>query len=446
MTKPNANCEKRPSMNLDHAVLAASTTTISGLERLTILFEDFREPLLCSVLIGAVLGVLGCFVVLRRMALIGDAISHAVLPGVVVAFLLVSTEITGLFVGALLAGVLTAVGINLVSRFSRVKEDSAIGIVFTAMFALGIILISWLPSGTHFDLKCFLFGDPLAVRSEDLHSVLIIGPIVLVTVMVLFRPLKLMSFDPVMAATLGFNVTALHYLLMILLSATVVAALRSVGVIMAVAMLITPAAVAYQITNRLQTMVIGSALVGGISALVGMFVAFQINCPPGPAMVLVATLIFAGAMIFAPERGVLAGWLRRRRLRDHFIQEDVLKTLARHFEAVAAQVAELASILAPVPPAAVRRAVRRLARGRFLIEENGRYGLTEAGRTKATKLVRAHRLWETYLADQDFAGPDDVHVVAERLEHAHELAEELDDLLGHPERDPHGEPIPKAGA
>ena len=141
--------------------------------------------------------------------------------------------------------VLTAVGINVVSRFSRVKEDAAVGIVFTAMFALGVILISWLPAGTHFDMKCFLFGDPLAVQRADLISIIVIVPIVLGTVIVFFRPLKLMSFDSVMASTMGFNTTALHYLLMILLAGTVVAALRSVGVVMAVAMLITPAGVVF---------------------------------------------------------------------------------------------------------------------------------------------------------------------------------------------------------
>ena len=182
--------------------LLATAAGIPWHERLAMPFVYYWEPLLGSALIGAVLGVLGCFVVLRRMALIGDAISHAVLPGVVVAFLLVSTGITGLFIGALVAGVLTAVGINFVSRLSRVKEDAAVGIVFTAMFALGVILISWLPAGTHFDLKCFLFGDPLAVRRTDLISIAIIVPIVLGTVFVLFRPLKLMSFDPVMASTI----------------------------------------------------------------------------------------------------------------------------------------------------------------------------------------------------------------------------------------------------
>jgi ABC-type Mn2+/Zn2+ transport system permease subunit/Mn-dependent DtxR family transcriptional regulator len=428
-------------MGIDMTLLATAAG-IPWQERLTMPFVYYWEPLLGSALIGAVLGVLGCFVVLRRMALIGDAISHAVLPGVVVAFLLVSTGITGLFIGALVAGILTAVGINLVSRLSRVKEDAAVGIVFTAMFALGVILISWLPAGTHFDLKCFLFGDPLAVRTTDLISIAIIVPIVIGTVFVLFRPLKLMSFDPVMASTMGFNVTVLHYVLMILLSGTVVAALRSVGVIMAVAMLITPAAVGYQLTNRLQSMIAIAAGTGAASALLGMFLAFQVDCPPGPAMVLVATLLFVAAMILAPERGVLAERRRRRRVQEHIVEEDVLKALIRQFTDGEAAAADLVRVLHNVAATAVSRAIERLAREGFLLRERGLCVLTPSGRERAVSLVRAHRIWETYLAEQNISDPE-LHEMAERLEHAHEVAGELSAALGHPTVDPHGEPIPQ---
>ncbi len=430
---------------MDTSVFAlAATDAISWHERLAMPFVYYWQPLVGSVLIGAILGVLGCFVILRRMALIGDAISHAVLPGVVVAFLLVSTGITGLFLGALVAGILTAVGINVVSRFSRVKEDAAVGIVFTAMFALGVIMISWLPAGTHFDMKCFLFGDPLAVQREDLLSIIVIAPIVLGLIFLLFRPLKLLSFDPVMASTMGFNTTFLHYLLMILLAGTVVAALRSVGVIMAVAMLITPAAVGYQLTNRLQIMVGIAAVTGAVSAFVGMFLAFQVDCPPGPAMVLVATVLFGGAMVFAPERGVLAERRRRRQVHEHIVEEDILKALVRSVKEERASVAELVNLVAEGAAKVVQQAITRLSREGYVVYEEGWCRLTRAGRERGTSLVRAHRLWETYLAEQNIADPE-LHQMAERLEHAHELAPILDDALGYPEIDPHGETIPRAG-
>ncbi|HEX7010299.1 MAG TPA: metal ABC transporter permease, partial [Phycisphaeraceae bacterium] len=270
------------------------------------LSAQWRAETLCSMLVGTACGVLGCFVVLRRMALIGDALSHAVLPGVVIAFMLSgSAEVTGLLLGALFAGLTTAVLINLVSRFSRTKEDSAIGIVFTALFALGIILISGLPRGTHFDLKCFLFGDPLAVGEADLWMMAVICPAVVGVVALLYHRLKLVSFDPVVAAAMGISVAAYHYLLMGLLSATVVAGLKTTGVILVVAMVITPASAAYQLTNRFWLMLTLAGAFGAASALAGMALAFMTNSPTGPAMVVVAMILFMLAVALSPTHGVV---------------------------------------------------------------------------------------------------------------------------------------------
>lgn len=429
-------------MHADAWLLAQSAADlVTWQERLLLVFSEYRLQLLCSMLVGAVLGLLGCFVVLRRMALIGDAVSHSVLPGVVVAFLLVETELLGLFAGALVAGVVTAVAINVVTRFSRAKEDAAIGIVFTAMFALGIILISRLPAGTHFDMKCFLFGDPLAIGRADLLSVALIAPVVVLVIVLLFHPLKLVSFDATLARTMGFNTDALHYTLMILLSATIVAALRSVGVIMAVAMLVTPAALAYQLTNRLWQMLLIASVTGALSAGVGMFLAFQTNNPSGPMMVLVATGLFVVAMIVAPQRGILTVWMRRRRLRQHIAEEDVLRVLGRRELAREAGPLDLAARLVPRSAGDVAAAVRRLLADGLLSGSVASPVLTDAGRQRAFEMVRAHRLWETYLADQS-VDPALVHREAARLEHAHGVAEELAATLGDPQSDPHGQPIP----
>lgn len=422
---------------------AGGADLISWTDRLSSLFGNYRMQLACSVAVGAVLGVLGCFVILRRMALIGDAISHAVLPGVVVAFLLVGTGLGGLFLGALAAGVTTAVCINLLTRFSRLKEDAAVGIAFTAMFAVGIILISYLPSGTHFDMKCFLFGDPLAIQREEALAVAIIVPLVLLTVTLLFHPLKLVCFDPVIAPTLGISAPVLHYTLMILLSATIVAALSSVGVVMGVAMLITPAAVAYQLTNRLATMLVVAGLVGAASALGGMLLAFQINCPPGPAMVVTATAFFLLSMTLAPEHGLISNWLRRRRIRAHILDEDVLKALAIREESTRAGERSLAELIRGATESVIDRAVARLVAAGQVSREGGAAALTPIGRTRALQLIRAHRIWESYLAEHDVRDPL-MHAEAERLEHAHSLTEDLATTLGHPEQDPHGTPIPPA--
>ncbi|MFQ5494801.1 MAG: iron chelate uptake ABC transporter family permease subunit, partial [Phycisphaerae bacterium] len=398
----------------------------------------------CSVLVGVACGVLGCYVVLRRMALIGDALSHAVLPGVVIAFLITgNTGIGGLFVGALLAGLLTAGLIKLVSQYSRTKEDSAIGIVFTALFALGIILISSLGRGTHFDLKCFLFGDPLAVGPDDLLLMAIVAPTVLAIVFLLYHRLKLASFDPVVAAAMGISVTGLHYLLMGMLSATVVAGLKTTGVILVVAMIITPASAAYQFCNRLAPMLVLAGVFGAISAAAGMSVAFITNAPTGPAMVLVATALFALAMLLSPEHGMVTRAWRQRRVRRHIESEDVLKA-AYHF-AESGEPCRLGDLArrTGLSIGRVNASTRELGKKGLARRQRDRLNLTPNGRRRATGLVRAHRLWEAYLADEAHVGMEALHDEAERLEHAHDLADEVDETLGRPQRDPHGTVIPE---
>jgi ABC-type Mn2+/Zn2+ transport system permease subunit/Mn-dependent DtxR family transcriptional regulator len=403
------------------------------------------QATVCSVLVGIACGVLGCFVVLRQMALIGDALSHSVLPGVVIAFMVTgSTGVGGLLLGALLAGLVTSVLINVVGRFGRTKEDSAIGIVFTALFALGIILISMQPRGTHFDLKCFLFGDPLAVGSKDVRMMGVIAPVVLLTVFLLYHRLKLASFDPVVAKAMGIGVMPLHYLLMALLSVTVVAGLNTTGVVLVVAMVITPASAAYQLTNRLWAMLLLAGVFGATSAVVGLSLAFVVNAPTGPAMVLVATLLFTLTVVFAPQNGVVARTLRRRRTGRHLALEDVLKALhrAEHED----RVGDLGYVAgrAQMSQGRLQRMLQRLRRDGMVSGAGSGIALTEAGRTWATELVRSHRLWETYLAEGTGLDQDDVHHEAEYLEHAHDLAEHVAEALGHPTVDPHGSIIPEA--
>lgn len=399
----------------------------------------------CSILVAVTCGVLGCFVVLRQMALIGDALSHAILPGVVLTFMVTGdTQPVPLLAGAMLAGLLASVLINVVSRFSRTKEDSSIGIVFTAMFAAGILLTGALPRGTHFDLKCFLFGDALQVGTGDLTMMAVISGVVLTLVTLLYHRLKLVSFDPLVAAAMGVSVGVLHYLLMGMLSATVVAGLKSTGVVLVVAMVITPASAAYQLTNRFAVMLWLSALFGAVSAAVGMSVAFVFNASTGPAMVVVATVIFALAMLFSPGHGVVFDRLRRWRLARHVRNEDVLKALYRLGpQSSAGHLAALSDHL-KMQPAQVARTLARL-RGEELVtsDEGLQVALTADGTRHAEEMVRAHRLWETYLADRAGLSPDQVHEEAERLEHAHDLNDRLDEMLGRPETDPHGSKIPR---
>jgi hypothetical protein len=244
-----------------------------------------------------------------------------------------------------------------------------------------------------------------------------------------------------MAAAAGMPVQFIHYLLMALLSATVVTALQSVGVIMSVAMLIVPAAIAYQLTNRLAVMLVISSAAGAVSALAGMTLAFPFNIPCGPAMVLVATTLFIATMAFAPEYGLIAKALRRRRSGRHILEEDVLKSMTR-LGPQAAPAGIHGVVGRHVPESRIKSTLARLTgQGLLRALADGAFALTDAGRGRAEQLVRSHRLWETYLAEHNVP-QERVHEVAEQLEHAHDLAEELADELGHPQVDPHGEPIP----
>jgi ABC-type Mn2+/Zn2+ transport system permease subunit/Mn-dependent DtxR family transcriptional regulator len=409
----------------------------------TFVFKELPEGLWTSVLVGITCGVLGSFVVLRQMALIGDALSHAILPGVVIAFLLTNnTGIWGLLLGALLAGLLTAVLINLVSHNSRTKEDSAIGIVFTALFALGLILISNLPRGTHFDLKCFVFGIPDAVSEQEMILMAAIAAIVIGTIYLLYHPLKLVSFDPVVATSMGIPVLFFHYLLMGMISATVVAGLKTTGVILVVAMVITPASAAYQLTNRFSHMLILAGFFGGLSAFLGMILAFVINAPSGPSMVLVATFIFAISMLFSPTHGYVFEKLRKLRLKRHIDGEDILKAIYKLEQHQETATKERIGGLASLPLERLPKLFHSLRKEQLLNFSEVSATLTENGRKRAIELVRSHRLWESYLAQHANIPTGDLHSHAEQLEHAHELADEIDKTLGHPKHDPHGSEIP----
>jgi ABC-type Mn2+/Zn2+ transport system permease subunit/Mn-dependent DtxR family transcriptional regulator len=398
-------------------------------------YAFMQRALVASVLVGVVCGVLGCYIVLRRMALIGDALSHAVLPGVAIAFIIGAD----FFLGAVSAGIVTAVLIGWVTANSRVKEDAAIGVVFTGAFALGIVLITLIQSRS-VDLFHMLFGNVLGVDDRDLLATALITGVVLVTIAATFKELLLHAFDPTMAAAIGLPRKGLHYLLMVLLSLTVVASLQTVGLVLVVAMLITPASTAYLLTDRFSRMLTISAVVGVISAVVGLYASYYWNVSSGAAIVLVATLLFFVAMLFAPKRGLVLRWWRTRRSAGRTATEDALKHLyALTLEDAPAGAPELAARLG-VSERLARRRLNALRRQGLA----DRDGLTTPGREQARDLVRAHRLWERYLVDKGVATWSEVHAEAERLEHLEprRMADRLDLALGSPQADPHGQPIP----
>lgn len=271
-------------------------------------YRFLQHALFTSVMVGVFSGIIGSFIVLRGMALMGDAISHAVLPGVAISYILGFN----LFYGAVVTGLLTALGIGYVQQNSRIKSDSAIGIVFSAAFALGVILIAKAQSATN--LNNILFGNVLTVRATDMWTTLGVGGLVLLFVFLFYKELLLSSFDPTMAAAYGLPVRVIHYALMVLLTLVTVASLQTVGVVLVVAMLVTPASTAYLLTDRLSTMLVLAAVFGAVSSIIGLYFSFVYNLASGAVIVLAASGLFALALLFSPKQGVLR---RKGRIRRH---------------------------------------------------------------------------------------------------------------------------------
>ena len=247
--------------------------------------------LAAAILVGIVCAVMGTYVVLRGMAFFGDALAHAILPGIAVGYLVGGGARKPLFWWALFAAIISSLGIGTISHSTRIKEDTAIGIIFAGTFALGVALISTVRSYT-VDLAHFLFGDVLGVRNADLWLIAAFGGFVLLVILAFYKEFMVLSFDPVLAATLRLPVRFLEFLLLILIAVTIVVSLQTVGVALMVAMLVTPTATAYLLTNRLPVMMLLSAIIAAISGVFGLYASYYLGIASGAAIVLVCTLAF----------------------------------------------------------------------------------------------------------------------------------------------------------
>jgi ABC-type Mn2+/Zn2+ transport system permease subunit len=246
---------------------------------------------LAAVMVGMVCAMVGVYIVLRGMAFLGDALAHAILPGIAVGYL-VSGGVRGpIFWWGLLTATLTSIGIGAISRAAKIKEDTAIGIIFAGMFALGIALISSVRNYT-VDLTHFLFGDVLGVSSSDLILTGIFASLVILTVLIFYKEFLVLSFDPVLAATLRLPDRFFEYLLLVLVAVTIVVSLQTVGVALMVAMLVTPAATAFLLTRRLPMMMSLAALIGSGSGVLGLYLSYHLNLASGAAIVLTCTGVF----------------------------------------------------------------------------------------------------------------------------------------------------------
>jgi manganese/iron transport system permease protein len=268
-------------------------------------FSFMQRGLLAALVVGVLCAVVGCYVVLRSMAFLGDALAHAVLPGVAIAYLLGGN----LTVGALVAAVLVALGISLFTRQGVIKEDTAIGILFSAALSLGVVLISTVRTYA-VDLSHILFGNVLGVSDTDLWLTTGVGVLIVFTIILFYKPFLVISFDPILAATLRLPREFFRMLLMVLLALTIVVSMQTVGVGLAAAMLVTPGATAYLLTRRLSAMMLLAAALGGASSLIGLYISYYANVASGAAVVLTATVFFLLAFLFEPRTGLV--WQRLR--------------------------------------------------------------------------------------------------------------------------------------
>ncbi len=420
--------------------------------------------IVAGVLCATASALVGTFLVLRRMSLLGDAISHAVLPGLAAAFMLSgSRNSISMFIGAVIVGVLTALGTQWIRDYGKVDEGASMGVVFTSFFALGLVMIVQAADRVDLDPGCVLYGaieltplDTWKVIGFEVPRVVINLAIVCILnalfVALFYKELKLTSFDPALATTAGIRASTMHYALMTLVAVTAVASFESVGNILVIAMMIVPAATALLLSSRLSIVILLSVLVGGLSAVVGHVVAVFVpnwfgmrSVTTAGSMATVLGSVFLFVCLFAPHNGILVKWCRSKLLSMDILAEDVLALLFRDEERGGKGIAipQLTESL-HATRFSIAMVVRRHHRIGNIALSDRYITLTEEGRIAARNLVRSHRLWEHYLQDQASVPTSRLHAKAERLEHFtdEELRTKLARESQSPTTDPHGRSIP----
>jgi manganese/zinc/iron transport system permease protein len=423
-----------------------------------VVVENAAGTIVVGALCATACALVGCFLLLRRMSLLGDALSHSVLAGVAGVYLITGRiDPIPMFLGALAAGIVTAVATQFIHRTGSVPEDSSIGIVFTSLFAFGVVVVSQ-ARGVHLDLDCVLFGD-LAFAGMNFRpvagwlipkSMFTLVPTLFITVIFLalcWKELKHTSFDPTHAATLGFSVPLVHYLVTTSVAMVTVSAMEVVGLLV-VALLTVPACIARMLTDRMGRM-LWIAVLSGISCTTfGYLLALRWNSSAAGLTAVVAGVELTVAVLIAPQYGLLGRWRRSLQLRIRIAAEDVLAGLFRRMEHAGAVVTESMDECRSLAGGGVAGhiAVRWLGQRGLLVTTNGMARLSDKGQRYAQGLVRSHRLWESWL-DQNFDLPSDhLHDPAEAMEHfiGPEIQRQLEVDLDQPSSDPHGREIPVA--
>lgn len=421
-------------------------------------FFSFRDANILYVVLGSMLlaasaAVVGAFTLMKKKALVGDAIAHSVLPGICAAFLFAGTKSTILMVGgAFITGWLSLLAIDYITAHSKLKKDAAIGLILSVFFGIGIVMLTFIQrsgNAAQSGLEHFLFGNAAALVGQDLVVFGVLAAVIISTVGLFFNAFTLIAFNAEYAEVLGLPVRRLELLLTSLTVLAVVTGITAVGVVLMAAMLITPAAAARYWTERMRTMVWIAAAIGAFSGFVGAFISFLApGMPTGPWMVVVSSTIAFVSFFFAPRKGIVERARRQGRNRRLIANENTLKLfyqLGEHrgnFQE--RRTIDELRLARETNENALRHALAQLVRSQYVKRQQGAWALTEAGITEASRVVRLHRLWELYLAKRMNIAADHVHEDAEAMEHVitPELERELERELGYPSKDPHDSPIP----
>ena len=418
-------------------------------------FDDMNVlwVLVGSILLGMSASVIGAFAFLRKRSLIGDALAHAALPGVMMAFLLFQTrDPLVMFLGAAASSFIGFFLIDWLPKNTKIKPDAALAITLSFFFALGLMLLSYI-QGLNVENKSgldkILFGQAAAMTQDDIRLLGYVAITILITVALFFHKLRLIAFNRTYAITIGMAVNRYELLLALLIVMSVVVGLQLVGVVLMAAVLLTPIAAARFWSGELSHMLILSAFLGALSAIISTQISYLAPAmPTGPWMVVSLSILFILSLLFAPQKGLLKRFLEHKLLRQKVAEENILRTLYKLVERNKIDQLDFnhsdIQALRSVPTESLQKTLKTLCRKQLIESSSNGFRLTKSGLELATQLTRRHRLWENYLNEHAELTPEQVHNQAERIEHILTDSQEkqLQAELENADSDPHGNPIP----
>jgi manganese/zinc/iron transport system permease protein len=414
---------------------------------------NVRVVTLGTMFIGMSAAMVGSFAFLRKRSLIGDAIAHAILPGIAIAFMVTQSKSPYILMfGALISGWAAMLLIEAITKHSKLKPDTAIGLVLSVFFGVGILFLTHIQhsgAGNQAGLDQFLFGKAASMTQDDLKAYSIVAGILLVVVFFLFKEFKLLSFNAEFAQISGLPVRNLQFVLSSITVLAIATGIQAVGVVLMAALIITPAAAARSWTENLVKLLFIAGFAGMLSGFVGSYISFTApNMPTGPWIVMTLSAIAIVSLVFAPGRGLWSKMRRQRQNREKILTENILKAIyhlsERRDETFPVIDEEALQQIRQFHNDELTRGLRLLKKRYLLLQQSTGFRLSEEGLREAARVVRLHRLWEMYLTQRMRLKADHIHPNAETIEHiiSPEIEEELLRELGYPDKDPHESPIP----